>query len=159
MMTTDYPERAARRAEVLYRDEKLSCGEAVFKALLLEAGETCPLGLLRVASAFGHGFGGAGCCCGALAGGEMAIGHFLGREQEKGKNPPDCMKTARRLHDQFVALNHATCCRVLHKGLKHSSPEQIASCTVRSFGGAQLAARVIMEALEARAAQKPAQGA
>lgn len=66
-MSGTFPARAAQKALALFKND-LNCAESVFKALLLENGKTCPLELLRTASAFGRGMGEAGCCCGALVG-------------------------------------------------------------------------------------------
>ena len=151
MLTNDYPERVEVTTEALYRDDNLNCAESVLKALLVEAGHACPPELLKLASAFGHGMGGAGCACGALVGGEMAIGYFLGRTESKGKAPAGCTKAAKELHSRFVALNRATCCRILHKGLKHGTPEQKQSCALRSGGGGRLAAQLLLELQQAAA--------
>ena len=71
MLNRDFPDRVEQRAETLFRKDRLNCAETVFKALMEESGQDCPLELLRLASAFGKGMGRAG-CCGSLVGGEMA---------------------------------------------------------------------------------------
>ena len=144
MLDKDFPERVAQRAESLFRKDKLNCAETVFKALLEESGQTCPLETLRLASAFGKGMGKAGCSCGSLVGGEMAVGFFFGREEETGFCPESCEEIARELHDRFVKENRVTCCRILHKGLAYGTPEQFDSCALRSVRAARMAAEVIL---------------
>lgn len=147
--TADFPERVQKTAEELFRKDLLNCAESTFKAILLESGVPCPSEILTIASAFGRGMGGAGCCCGALIGGEMAIGVLLGRKQETGPCSDECNKAARLLHDRFVEHNRVTCCRILHKGLPFGTPEQFESCAKRTANAAQIAARVILEASSA----------
>ncbi len=151
MKTLDetFPLRAGKAAEALFRNDILNCAESVLKAVLCEAGLPCPPELLRAASAFGRGMGGAGCCCGALIGGQMTLGCFFGRTREQGEPPEGCAKLARLLHDRFTAQNKAACCRVLHKGMPYGSPEQFNSCAVRTGRAAELTAQVILEGMNA----------
>mgnify|MGYP001698424900 FL=1 len=144
LMSGTFPARAAQKALALFKND-LNCAESVFKALLLENGKTCPLELLRTASAFGRGMGEAGCCCGALVGGEMAIGFFFGRSEDVGPCPDVCAAAAKQLHDRFVSFNHGSCCRVLHRGLAYDTPEQFKACAQRSAEAARIAAEVILE--------------
>lgn len=57
MFTSDFPDRVEQKTGILFRRDKLNCAESVFKALLEESGNPCPLELLRTASAFGRGMG------------------------------------------------------------------------------------------------------
>ena len=145
-ITQDFPQRVQRRAEELFRKDLLNCSESVFKALLLEAGLPCSLELLRLATPFGRGMGGAGCCCGSLIGAQMAIGLLFGRTEESGFPPDACLQLAKHLHDRFVEKNRVTCCRVLHRGLPYGTPEQFESCAARSADAAQIAAEVLLDA-------------
>lgn len=143
--TADFPARSRRLTEEFFRRDLLNCAEAVFKGVLCASGKECPLETLRLASAFGRGMGGAGCACGALVGGQMALGVFFGREHEHGFTPDRCADAARELHRRFKAENRATCCRILHKGLPYGTPEQFESCCARAAKAAELAALVIRE--------------
>ena len=145
MLNRDFPDRVEQRAETLFRKDRLNCAETVFKALMEESGQDCPLELLRLASAFGKGMGRAGCCCGSLVGGEMAIGALFGRTESSGPCPLSCEERAKDLHDRFVKENRVTCCRVLHKGLAYGTPEQFEACAQRSVRTARLAAKVILD--------------
>ena len=146
MLPSDYEERVRRKAGELFRRDELNCAEAAFKALLVEAGTPCPVEVLCVASPFGRGMGGAGCCCGALIGAQLALGRLHGRRKDHGAVPRDCCDLARQLHDGFAALNRATCCRVLHKGHPFGSPEQLESCAQRTEAAAAMAAAVLLKA-------------
>lgn len=153
----DYADKASARAGKLYADDKLNCAEAVFKALLEEAGVPCPTELCKLASAFGRGMGGAGCSCGSLVGAEMAIGYFFGRTEGTGHTPAQCLKASKAMHEHFIALNKVTCCRILCKGLKAGSPEQRAQCAKRSADSARMAAEVIIETRD-KPQEKPLAG-
>lgn len=146
MLPIDYEERVRQKAGQLFRQDDLNCAEAAFKALLVEAGVPCPVELLCVASPFGRGMGGAGCCCGALVGAQLALGKLHGRRKDHGCVPDICFDLAQQLHNGFVALNKATCCRVLHKGLPFGTPEQLESCAQRTEAAAAMAASVLLKA-------------
>lgn len=140
-----YPARCAELARRFYRDDRLNCAEAAFKALLEGMEKPCPPELVRVATGFGGGIGRSGCICGALTGSVLAAGVLFGRTEETGRPPKQCMALSRRLHEAFKELNGATCCRVLHHGLPFDSKEQLASCTERTASSVEAAARLIME--------------
>lgn len=143
----DFPARCMALAEKLFKENSHNCAEAVCRAILLTAGRDCPVETVRLASAFGRGMGGAGCACGALVGGQMAVGAFFGREAETGYPPDKCAEAAALLHKRFQKENGATCCRILHKGLDFGTPEQLASCCARSAKAAEIAAGVIQKIL------------
>ncbi|WP_081637693.1 C-GCAxxG-C-C family protein [Bilophila wadsworthia] len=88
--------------------------------------------------------GGARCCCGALIGGEMAVGFLFGRTEENGFCPDVCGHVAKQLYDRFVEHNLVTCCRVLHKGLPYGTPEQFEACAKRAVEATRIAAEVIL---------------
>ncbi|MBQ3171074.1 MAG: C_GCAxxG_C_C family protein [Mailhella sp.] len=150
IFTEQYPELAAKAAENAYRELHLNCAESVFMALLTSCGEECPLSLLKAAGGFGGGMGGAGCTCGALSGSVMAAGYLFGRTSSTGEAPELCGQVAKKLHDAFRDIHHATCCRVLNHGLTLGTPEQKDSCALRTGQTAELAARIIMEAAKGK---------
>ncbi len=151
-----YPERVRKSAEAYFRNDLLNCAESALKALLVEAGLPCPVQVTSLASAFGRGMGGAGCCCGALIGGQMALGFLFGRTEERGEPPARCARLAKELHDRFVAKNRASCCRILHRGMPYGSAEQFDACAVRAAEAAELAARIFLE--EQKKTALPASG-
>lgn len=142
------PETAKSLAERYFRDDKNNCAESVLRSILAASGIECPVEMLRMASAFGRGMGGAGCACGALIGGQMAIGVFFGREENAGYPPDICADASRLLHKRFKKQNGATCCRILHKGLPFGTEEQLSSCCQRTLEAAELAASIIREVKE-----------
>ncbi len=142
-----FPANVKINAEHYFREDKFNCAEAVLKSVLIESGMLCPIQFIRMATAFGRGMGGSGCCCGALVGGQMAIGALFGRTKESGFPPEECGRLAKKLYDIFVERNKATCCRVLHKGLPFGSPEQLEACAKRTAETAEITALIVSEAV------------
>jgi len=133
--STDIREVAAEN----YLLKKFNCAEAVSKAVL-EAGGCAPEVIdtvMAAACGFGAGVGGAGCICGALAGGVMALSTLakadkaLIREQSK------------RLHAGFVEKHQVTCCRALGRGLAFGTPERKQYCSGLVRDVAELAVNII----------------
>lgn len=139
------PEKARALAERYFRDDKNNCAESVFRSILAASGLDCPVEMLKLASPFGRGMGGAGCACGALVGGQMAIGAIFGREETAGCAPDICADASRLFHRQFKKQNGATCCRILHKGQPFGSDEQLNACCERTLRAAEMAAAIICE--------------
>jgi C_GCAxxG_C_C family probable redox protein len=115
--------RAANEAASCY-DEGYFCGEAVLKVVNSLAPDPLPPSLMRLGSGFCEGMGGAGCTCGAIAGGVMAIGLLAGRESASEPWEPS-FHPSRALHDRFRMAFRASCCRTI----------------VRPFGGMEGAGR------------------
>lgn len=141
----DMPAQARELARQYFRQDFNNCAESVFRAIMEVTGRPCPVEVLKLASAFGRGMGEAGCACGALVGGEMAIGVFFGRTGTSGPAPEICARAAKLLHKRFKKQNGATCCRILHKGLAFGTDEQFDSCCDRTLDTAGLTAGVIAE--------------
>lgn len=144
-ISKDLPDRTRILAEQYFREDKNNCAETVFRAIMQASGHPCPIEVLKMASPFGRGMGEAGCACGALIGGEMALGVFFGRDKESGFAPDICARAAKLLHKRFMEQNGAACCRILHKRTPFGTPEQFDSCCVRAVNASELAARVILE--------------
>ncbi len=105
---SDKPEMVAAEAEGYYRSGRMHCAEAVLAAILRnympEAGEET----FRLAAGFGGGSG-AGCICGAVAGGTMAFGLVSGDDRNRVK------RLTRELHRWFREEYGETCCRLILK--------------------------------------------
>lgn len=144
-LSVKMPETAKSLAEGYFRDDKNNCAESVFRSIMTACGLECPVEMLKLASPFGRGMGGAGCACGALVGGQMAIGAIFGREQAAGSAPDICADASRLFHKQFKKQNGATCCRILHKGQPYGSDEQLSACCDRTGRAAEMAAAIICE--------------
>lgn len=115
------------KVEELYRTGKFFCSEAVF--LVANEFLGCPVAdnMVRLASGFAVGMGTAGCSCGALTGGVMALGLKYGRT-EASAAMPGMFEAAKELHDRFKARRQSICCRVLIKDFEFASPEHWEQC-------------------------------
>lgn len=127
MVDREMIEKARRQAEGMYRSGQFLCSEAVFLVANEFLGRPVPDEMVRLASGFPVGMGTAGCVCGALSGGVMALGIRYGRT-EAGAKTPGMFEAAKELHDRFVARRKFTCCRILTKKLELGSPEHMKQC-------------------------------
>src|SRR5512136_1800009 len=93
-------EQARRKAEEFYRSGQFLCSEAVFLVANEFLGKPVPDDMVRLASGFPVGMGRAGCACGAVTGGVMALGLKYGRTQP-GAKTPGMFETSKELHDRF----------------------------------------------------------
>ena len=75
------PVQIGQTAEEYYRSGQFYCSEAIVKTINDTFGLGYPDRVVRMASGFPIGIGGAGCACGAVTGGVMAIGMVFGRER------------------------------------------------------------------------------
>jgi C_GCAxxG_C_C family probable redox protein len=111
-------QKMREEAESYYSAGDFHCSETVLKVICEHFETELPDAVVSLASAFPRGLGGAGCICGALVGGTMALGMFFGRsavrEEDKAKK---AMELSRELHDAFKTKLKSTCCRVLTKKL------------------------------------------
>ncbi|MEW6352192.1 MAG: C-GCAxxG-C-C family protein [Thermodesulfobacteriota bacterium] len=141
------------RAHNLFETGRLFCSEAVLVVLNrgLKGGLSDELSI-RLASGLPRGIGDAGCTCGALTGGVLALGLFLGRDRPSMRDRHKAMDAARRLHDEFRALFGSTCCRVLTKKVKDQPKAHMEQCARFTRAAAEMAAGLILD-------QHPALGA
>ena len=105
--------------------------------------------IIRIASGFPIGIGGAGCACGAVTGGVMAIGMVFGREKPGDPSIDRCLCLARELHLLFSKRHGCLCCRTLTYGMKLKSPEHIAQCVAFTGEVAEETAKIIIREIEA----------
>ena len=140
LFTSDFPDRVEQKTGILFRRDKLNCAESVFRALLEENGNSCPLKLLRTASAFGHAWEVRGVAVELLSAAKW-LSAFFSAERRKTAFARMC---AAMLYDRFVEHNLVTCCRVLHKGLPYGTPEQFEACAKRAVEATRIAAEVIL---------------
>jgi C_GCAxxG_C_C family probable redox protein len=103
-----------------------------------------PDSVVAMASGFPIGIGVAGCTCGAVNGGIMALGLFFGRTRPKDNKVNKAMELARELHDTFRKRHRSLCCRTLTKFMILGSRKQLEQCI--SFTGevAEETARIII---------------
>uniref|UniRef100_C6E8G0 C_GCAxxG_C_C family protein n=1 Tax=Geobacter sp. (strain M21) TaxID=443144 RepID=C6E8G0_GEOSM len=107
--------KVATQAEALYRSGKMHCAEAVLAAVKNEFAPEAGDQVVRLAAGFGGGSG-AGCICGAVAGGTMALGLVLDADRRKAS------ELTRELHRWFKAQYRVTCCKVLSAKGKEGCP-------------------------------------
>src|SRR5512145_1421389 len=82
-------------AEAYYRSGDYYCSEAVVKTTKDAFHISVPDAVIAAASGFPVGMGGAGCTCGALAGGIMSLGLVFGRTAPKDAKVDKTMKLSR----------------------------------------------------------------
>lgn len=105
---------AGQRAENFFREHGLSCSEAALLVVNLGfAGGLTTEQVLCLASGFGGGIGGSGCVCGALSGGVLALGLFLGPVSRSGLGEKKFRALVARFHDSFRDKEGQVCCRDL----------------------------------------------
>ena len=132
-------------AEELYRTCQFNCSEAVIKAVRDVFCPEIPDFVIAMSSGFPVGMGGAGCTCGAVAGGQMALGLIFGREKSlQFVQSGHTMRLARELHDRFREMNQTLCCRLHTKNMQIGSPEHAAQCTRLTGDAAQIVAEIII---------------
>jgi C_GCAxxG_C_C family probable redox protein len=102
----DAAQQVAVEAENLFRSGKMHCAEAVLAAVQRRFAPEVSEDVVRLASGFGNGSG-AGCICGAIAGGTMALGLVM-----DGDRKGAAALTA-RLQQWFKQEFGATCCKTL----------------------------------------------
>ena len=134
-----------RRAENLFLTRQLECTEAVLVVLNEGLGGELSSELAtRLASGLTRGIGESGCLCGALSGGVLGLGLFLGRTGPGINNNSIIQTGAGQLHDQFKKHCGATCCRVLTRFESPTSRTQFRACAERTGFAAKTAAGMIL---------------
>lgn len=101
-------EHCQLEAEALYRSGKYHCAEAVMETLRRNYFPDTPTSIVGTVSGFGGGSG-AGCICGAVSGGTVAIGLLL---QDKKASS----HMTKELHTWFKEQYGATCCKIIRAG-------------------------------------------
>ncbi|MBS3885429.1 MAG: C_GCAxxG_C_C family protein [Dethiobacter sp.] len=105
-------EKVQTDAEELFRSGKFFCSEAVVQTINEVLNKPYAEDVVKLASGFPIGMGRAGCLCGAVSGGQMALGMVYGRVE--GEPMKDKMfEKAKALHDYIKNEYQANCCRVI----------------------------------------------
>lgn len=137
-------EKIKLTAEEYYRSGDFYCSEAIVKTIKDAFQLPVSDDVISIASGFPVGLGGAGCTCGALAGGVMSLGLVFGRTKPKDAKVDKTMKLARELHDTFKKRHKSTCCRMLTKYMIMGSSKQIEQCIAFTGEVAEESARIIL---------------
>lgn len=103
---SDAAQLVAAEAEKFFRSGKMHCAEAVLASVKHHFEPGLPEEVVRLAAGFGGGSG-AGCICGAVSGGTMALGLVM-----EGERKAVAAMTA-ELHGWFAKEYGATCCKIL----------------------------------------------
>ena len=127
------PAEIRRIAENYYRQGDFYCSEAILKAIMDTFELSVPTAIIAMASGFPIGMGRAGCTCGAVVGGIMALGLFFGRTEPRDPKVNKAMELSKELHDTFRSRHHYLCCRILTKDMKLGSSAHMHQCI--SFTG------------------------
>jgi len=114
-------------AEGYFERGEFFCSEAVVHAINELLGWPFPKEVTKLASAFPIGMGKAGCLCGAVSGGQIALGMVYGRNHGEPMNEK-MFPAASQLHDYIKEAYKSTCCRVITKDFEFSSPERKKHC-------------------------------
>lgn len=126
----DLLDRVQADAEQLFRSGTYFCSEAVVQTINELLGKPFDPSVVKLASGFPIGMGKAGCLCGAVSGGQMALGMVYGRTE--GEPMQDKMfQLSKGLHDYIKTEYKSTCCRVITKewaGDNFASPERKKHC-------------------------------
>lgn len=136
-----------RRTENIFSTRQLLCTEAVLSVLNQGLEGELPFHLaVRLASGFPEGLSGGGCICGALNGGVLALGLFLGRDGPGLTNNRQVKAAALDLHDRFRDRFGSTCCRTLTRKFAYGSKAHFRHCAGLTGKTAELAVRIILKA-------------
>lgn len=107
-------DKVQAEAEQLFRSGTYFCSEAVLQTINELLDKPYDESIVKLASGFPIGLGKSGCLCGAVSGGQMALGIVYGRVQ--GEPMQDKMfEEAKKLHDFIKNEYKSTCCRVITK--------------------------------------------
>lgn len=141
-------DKVRKTAEDYYRNGDFFCSESIVKTIKDEFNLAVPDDVISMASGFPIGMGRAGCTCGAIVGGIMALGLFFGRTEPKDEKVNKTMELSKELHNIFQKRHKCLCCRVLTKGMELGSPEHMEQCI--SFTGevAEETAKIIIRELD-----------
>jgi C_GCAxxG_C_C family probable redox protein len=137
-------EKIRLTAEEYYRNGDFYCSEAVVKTIKDAFGIQVSDEVISMASGFPVGIGNAGCLCGTVTGGVMALGLVFGRTAPKDKKVDKAMKLSRELHDIFKKNHKSLCCRTLNRYMIMGSSRQMKQCIAFTGEMAQEVARIIL---------------
>jgi C_GCAxxG_C_C family probable redox protein len=135
------------RARNLFLTRQLQCAQAVLCSLNegLRGGLRRDVAA-RLASGLAEGLGGGGCLCGAVSGGVLALGLFMGKDGRTLLNASGSSFSTAMLHREFVERFGSACCKVLSKKVKHDGKAHFDQCAELTGAAAEIASRIILEA-------------
>lgn len=115
MEKQEYIEMIRKLAEEYFRSGTYYCSEAVVDTMNDALGKPYDDDVVCLASGFPIGMGQAQCLCGAVSGGQIALGMIYGRKKGEPMDPK-MFKIAKGLHDYVKQEYRSCCCRIItHK--------------------------------------------
>ena len=120
-------QQVKEKAEGYFDWGEFFCSEAVVHTINEFLGWPYPESVTKMASGFPIGMGKSGCLCGAVSGGQMALGMAWGRNHGEAMHE-DMFPVAAKLHDYIKGEYKSTCCRVIVKDYVFASPERKKHC-------------------------------
>lgn len=141
------PDKIKVTAEEYYRSGDYYCSEAIVKTIKDAFNIPLPDAVVGMASGFPVGIGGAGCTCGAVIGGVMALGLLFGRTEPKDEKIKRIMELSRELHDIFRSRHKHLCCRILTRGMTLGSQRHMEQCIIITGEVAEEVAQLIIREL------------
>jgi C_GCAxxG_C_C family probable redox protein len=130
----------------LFLTRQLQCAQAVLCTLNegLRGGLRRDVAA-RLASGLAEGLGGSGCLCGAVSGGVLALGLFMGKEGRNLFKASGTSFSTALLHRQFAERFGSACCKALSKRVKHDAKAHFDQCAELTGAAAEIASRIILE--------------
>jgi len=135
--------RALHIATKCFDHDGYNCAESVLRGVAHALGLAAEEAVLRAATPFGGGMGRAGCACGALSGGMIALGLAVGRTTPDAAQKDEAYARAERLWRRFVARAGGEDCRDINT-LGFGHPDHKAFCGRFVAIGAELAAEEVL---------------
>ncbi|MBU5439917.1 C-GCAxxG-C-C family protein [Tissierella sp. MSJ-40] len=123
-------ELVKKEAEGYFERGEFFCSESVVQTINNLLGKPYDENIVKMASGFPIGMGKSGCLCGAVSGGQMALGMAYGRVHGEPMKE-EMFPVAAALHDFIKEEYGATCCRVITRqwaGDNFQSPERKKHC-------------------------------
>ncbi|WP_350343002.1 C-GCAxxG-C-C family protein [Proteinivorax tanatarense] len=134
-------------AEELYREGKFFCSEAIVYSIKENFQLDMPDEMVAMASGFPVGIGKSKCLCGAVSGGVMALGYFLGRTKPGDSKVAKTLELANELQQSFKDNHKVLCCKVLTHGMDMGSGEHKKQCIAFTGEVAEKTAEIIVREL------------
>lgn len=136
-------EKVKAIAEGYFERGEFFCSESVVHTINELLGWPFPEETTKLASAFPVGMGKSGCLCGAVSGGQIALGMVYGRNHGESMNQK-MFPIAAELHDYIKETYKSTCCRVITRNFEFDSPERRKHCiTITGLVAAWVANKLI----------------
>jgi len=136
-----------REAEELYRKGQFFCSEAIVYAIKENFELDMPDEMVAMASGFPVGIGRSKCVCGAVSGGVMTLGYFLGRTKPGDSKVARTLELANELQESFKNNHKVLCCKILTHGMNMAAGEHKEQCIAFTGEIAEKTAEIVVREL------------